>query len=540
MNKKSLIVKIVVLTILILVMATPVLGASDNVRVWVEYKPGQSNQVRNALQAAGAQFHFQFERLNAYVVTVPDKALDNLERNPRVVNIEVDPVRTLIAPQRVTINDLPDENNGEQIIPYGVDMVQARMLWDSNDDGVVDEDAPTGEGVTVCIIDTGYYSGHEDLADVNLLGGISQVDEDFETDGYGHGTHVAGTISAFNNSLGVVGVTPGTVDFYIVKIFDNAGEWVANKHASNLVAAAYECADNGAKIINMSLGGSSRSGYEERAFDDLYYELGVLSIAAAGNENSDKFHSPSAYPSVVSVAAIDEAYAKADFSNFGPTIEVAAPGVDVLSTVPFKDGSFIEVDGVEYAGFQMTYAPSGTATGPLADGGLCDGSGDWGGMVVLCQRGDISFYDKAKNVEDSGGVAAVVYNNEPGSFLGTLGEEGITILAISLSQEAGQFLVANKLGLDATVFSEILQPASGYEAWGGTSMATPHVVGVAALLWSADLSLTNVEIREALVETAMDLGEEGWDEIFGFGLVQAYDAWEYLATSGQGPKGPGK
>jgi subtilisin family serine protease len=440
----------------------------------------------------------------------------------------------------VTVDDLPDPNHEGQIIPYGVDSVQARDLWDSDRDGFVDEGAPDGAGVTVCIIDTGYYSEHEDLAGVNLVGGMSQVDDEYKRDGYGHGTHVAGTIAAANNTLGVVGVTPGAVDFYIVKIFDDAGEWVANTHASNLVAAAYDCKDNGAKIINMSLGGSSRSYYEERAFDDLYYEDGVLSIAAAGNENSDKFHSPSAYPSVVSVAAVDADNAKADFSNFGPTIEVAAPGVSVLSTVPFKDGSYIKVDGVEYPSFQMTYAPSGTATGTLFYGGLCDTGGEWGGMVVLCQRGDISFYDKVMNVQDSGGVAAVIFNNVPGDFLGTLGEAGDYILAISLNQADGQFLVDNMLGEEATVFSEILQPASGYEAWGGTSMATPHVVGVAALLWSADPSLTNAEIREALTETALDLGEEGWDPYFGFGLVQAYDAWEYLSTPGQGPKGPQK
>ncbi len=540
MNKKSLIVKIAVLTILILVVATPVLGASDHVRVFVEYKPGQSAQVRNALNAAGATFHYQFERLNAFVVTVPEKALDKLANNPRVVGIEVDPVRSLVVPQRWTLNDVEDPNNIGQTIPYGIDSVQARDLWDYDRDGVIDDGAPTGEGITVCIIDTGYYSGHEDLADVNLIDGISQVDDDFKTDGYGHGTHVAGTISAVNNELGVVGVSPGKVNFYIVKIFDNDGEWVANQHASNLVAAAYACQANGAKIINMSLGGSSRSGYEERAFDDLYYNLDVLSIAAAGNENSDKFHSPSAYPSVVSVAAVDANNEKALFSNFGPTIEVAAPGVSVLSTVPFRDASSITVDGVEYPGFQMTFAPSGSETGTLVDGGRCLTTGDWLGVVVLCERGDISFYDKVMNVQNSGGVAAVIYNNIPGDFIGTLGEEGDYNLAISLDQESGQYLVANKLGLEATVISEIEKPGSGYEAWGGTSMATPHVVGVAALLWSAYPDLTNADIREALQETALDLGDEGRDPFIGFGLVQAYDAWEYLGHPGQGPKGPGK
>jgi serine protease len=69
-------------------------------------------------------------------------------------------------------------------------------------------------------------------------------------------------------------------------------------------------------------------------------------------------------------------------------------------------------------------------------------------------------------------------------------------------------------------------------------MATPHVSGVAALLWSANPKWTNAQIREAMVMTAMDLGDEGWDPYYGYGLVQAYDALQYLESlkPGQGPK----
>jgi subtilisin family serine protease len=81
-------------------------------------------------------------------------------------------------------------------------------------------------------------------------------------------------------------------------------------------------------------------------------------------------------------------------------------------------------------------------------------------------------------------------------------------------------------------------PGSSYEAWNGTSMATPHVSGVAALLWSANPKWTNAQIRDAMIATAMDLGDEGWDPHYGHGLVQAYDALEYLQHPGQGPKKP--
>ncbi len=171
-----------------------------------------------------------------------------------------------------------------------------------------------------------------------------------------------------------------------------------------------------------------------------------------------------------------------------------------------------------------------SASGALVDGGLCTASGSWSGKVVLCERGDISFYDKVMNVQNGGGVAAVIYNNEPGNFLGTLGDEASAsdIVGISLSQEDGQYLVANKLGSTGWVDSSYSWPASGYEAWDGTSMAAPHVSGVAALIWSANPSWTNVEIREALDETAVDLGASGRDVVFGFGLVQALDALNYL------------
>ena len=123
-------------------------------------------------------------------------------------------------------------------------------------------------------------------------------------------------------------------------------------------------------------------------------------------------------------------------------------------------------------------------------------------------------------------------------LLGTLGEGySSTIIAISLSQEDGLYLVANKLGSVGVIESILTQPASGYEYYDGTSMATPHVSAVAALVWSADPTATNAEIRSALSATAEDLGTVGRDTSYGYGLVQAYDAIEYLVGSGGGTDG---
>ena len=154
-----------------------------------------------------------------------------------------------------------------------------------------------------------------------------------------------------------------------------------------------------------------------------------------------------------------------------------------------------------------------------------------------CERGDISFYDKVMNVQNSGGVAALIYNNEPGNFYGTLGDGNTSeIMGLSLSQEDGQFLVTNKLEYNADLVGTLLEaPEDDYQAWDGTSMATPHVSAVAALLWSAYPNATNAEIREAMTATARDLGDLGRDVYYGYGLVQAYDALQYLSAGSSGP-----
>lgn len=183
----------------------------------------------------------------------------------------------------------------------------------------------------------------------------------------------------------------------------------------------------------------------------------------------------------------------------------------------------------------MEYSPYGTATGPLADGGRCLAPGDWDGMVVLCERGDASFYDKVMNVQNSGGVAAVIYNNEPGLFSGTLGKKGDYIYAISISQTNGWAALAY-VGQEATVQSSESITGSGYEAWNGTSMATPHVSGVAALLWSANPKWTNSQIRTAMQETAdfdnlvcdVEDNPDLCKDYFGYGLIQAKAALDYL------------
>ena len=532
MQKARVLFVLSAVLMLLFSVASPVTAdPSDTVRVWVSYRDGGKSEVLKALSSNSTKIHYDFPELGAYVVSLPAAALNGILNNPWVIEVEEDAERYPISAMEghVTEAALDVVDDLGQTVPYGIDMVQARDVWDVDRDGVVDAGAPTGATRTLCIIDSGYYQDHEDLP--NADGGYSQVDDNWARDGFGHGSHVGGTIAAMNNNLGVVGVTPGTVNLYIVKFFADDG---LATYASNLVDALNRCQAAGANVVSMSLGGSRSVRKELNAFASAY-SAGVLSIAAAGNDGVSAYSYPASYDSVMSVAAIDSNKVVADFSQFNNQVEIAAPGVAVLSTLPYLETNWATVDGVEYAGAHVEFSARGTASGALVDGGLCATAGSWSGKVVLCQRGDISFYDKVNNVQLGGGAAAIIYNNVPGDFLGTLGEGfSSSIIGISLSQEKGQYLVANKLGQTATVFSQVAQPASGYEAWDGTSMATPHVSAVAALVWSYDTSLTNVEIRNALTATAQDLGAAGRDVYYGYGLVQARAALEYLGYEGGG------
>jgi subtilisin family serine protease len=517
MSKKVFHVISLLLALVFIVSVTQPAYTSNagKMRVWVEFSPGRGARVEKSLNALGAAFHYRFEDLNSFVVTVPEQALNGLRNNPNVVSIEEDAIRYPAA----------------QEVPYGIGLVQARDVWDANRDNVLDTGAPTGAGIKVCIIDSGLWTGHEDFAGVSVSGDVTG----WNNDTCGHGTHVAGTIAASFNYFGVVGVNPGgenSVALHIVKVFD--GPECGWSYSSTLANAANICQAAGADIISMSLGGAQKNKQEERAFNNLY-AAGILSIAAAGNDGISAYNYPASYSSVVSVAAIDSNMNWADFSQFNNQVELAAPGVGVLSTVPFLNKASIMVDGTTYNGHPVEFAALVTAYGPLADGGLCAATGDWVGQVVLCQRGDISFLDKVMNVQNSGGTAAVIYNNEPGDLLATLGEGTSTIPAIGITQQDGNTLLG-KINHPAKVESSFEQNVSAYEAWDGTSMATPHVSGVAALIWSAFPNLSNVQIRNALTASALDLGAEGRDVYYGFGLVQAKDAllslgWNPLPTS---------
>ncbi|MCA1714646.1 MAG: S8 family serine peptidase, partial [Gammaproteobacteria bacterium] len=463
-------------------------AASPQTRVWVKFTPGASAQVESQLRAAGGKIHYKFANLRAFAVSVPEQALAGLRNNPNIEYIEAD------APRRVY---------GETV-PYGIPRVQAPEAVSVGADGT---------GIKVCVIDSGIHADHEDLSAVAKTGYASSG-QSWNTDSCGHGTHVAGTVAAVgNNGKGVIGVSPGKVALHIVKVFD--GTSCGWSYSSTLVNAAQNCQNAGAKIISMSLGGSTKSTTEESAFNNLD-SAGILSIAAAGNAGNTSLSYPASYTSVMSVAATDSTNTVASFSQKNSQVEIAAPGVGVLSTYPIKSAD-VTVGTTSYIVSAIEGVPQTTASGALTNGGRCTSAGSWAGKVVLCERGDISFADKVTNAKNGGAVGVIIYNNVPGGFSGTMNGVATTIPAVSMTQEDGQSLVNSTA--TASVSTVAQTNTNGYAYLDGTSMATPHVSGVAALAWSSFPTATNQQVRDALTSTAIDLGTAGRDTSYGYGLV---------------------
>ncbi|MEF8828484.1 MAG: S8 family serine peptidase [Haloarcula sp.] len=241
-----------------------------------------------------------------------DEALDNLERNPNVRYIERDGEMRAIS---------IDSDDSE--VPWGIDRVDAEKAH---------ADGATGNGADVAIIDTGIDSDHPDLRD-NLGTGKAVVEasgSDAEPwdDDNGHGTHCAGIADAVDNSEGVVGVSTSAT-LHAVKVLDGDGSGTY----SDVAAGLEWVADEGHDVGSLSLGGPKSSTIEDAC--QYAADRGVLLVAAAGNDGSDvEETAPATYSTVMAVTATDETDSLASFSNYGSDVELAAPGVDIVSTYP--------------------------------------------------------------------------------------------------------------------------------------------------------------------------------------------------------------
>jgi len=343
-----------------------------------------------------------------------EKLLESLKKDSRFEYAEPD----MILSASMVPNDPYFSSRGSWEQPfddlYGVKITSCPEAWDT----------ATGDGITVAVVDTGIDNTHPDISS-NMWANTKEIannglDDDNNgfiddtwgwnfaygnnnpVDDHGHGTHVAGTIAATgNNGTGIVGVAPNA-RVMAVKGLNSKGQGSPETLANGIIYAAA----NGADIINCSFGGL---GYSQ-ALEDAVTEatnLGVVVVVAAGNEDDDaNEYSPACVESAITVAATDNQDNKAYFSNWGSCIDVAAPGVDILSL-----------------------RAAGTTLGNIV-----------GDKYVMCS---------------------------------------------------------------------------------GTSMAAPHVAGVAALILSNHTELTNDQISSALKSSADDIMTGGFDYYSGYGRVNA-------------------
>ncbi|HID61228.1 MAG TPA: peptidase S8, partial [Anaerolineae bacterium] len=355
--------------------------------ILVKFKSGVSPaSVQAALSAQDARSVGEVPALGVQRLTVPEgqelATVAALRRHPLVEYAEPNYIIHAI----LTPNDayFPSQ--------WGLTKIGAPQAWD----------VTTGSSnLTIAIVDSGIDLDHPDLSGKIILG-YDYVNGDwYPDDDYGHGTHVAGIAAAqTNNGLGVAGVSWGA-RLMALKVLDAGG---SGSYADVASAVTY-AADHGAKIINLSLGGD----YDSQTLHDAVtyaHNTGCVVAAATGNNNGPVLY-PAKYAEAFAVAATDSNDVRAWFSNYGPEVDVAAPGVSIYSTYP----------------------------------------------------------------------------------------------------------------------------GGGYTYMNGTSMATPYVAGLAALIWSEYSSYTNDQVEGRIEMTAVDLGAAGWDQYYGHGRIDAQAA---LCTSDLG------
>jgi len=371
-------------------------------QIIVKFRPGvgesviaQINENNNANVAYRSRFA-DF-RVLTFPETVPPQAMVNIyARNPNVEYAELNYIAHIFG--------APND-------PY------YRYQWhldNATHGGIGMEEAwplSTGAGVTVAVVDTGVKLGGPD--GVPASGGYDFVNGDSNPDDdNGHGTHVAGTIAQnTNNGKGVAGVAYDC-SILPVKVLNRYGSGTYAQIADGIRYAA----DNGAKVINMSLGGSSSNSTLENAIA-YAYNMGVTIVCAAGNDGASQVSYPARYDAYcIAVGATRYDETLASYSNYGSSLDLTAPGGDTS----------VDQNG--------------------------DGYGD-GVLQETFQKGKW-----------------------------------------------------------------------GYWFFQGTSMAAPHVSGVAALVISEGIASSPAEVRNVLQSTAKDKGAAGRDDTYGWGIVDAYRA----------------
>jgi len=528
--------------------------------VLVKYKPVAATAIASSLSRSGATIQKSYKGVNVHhlklsATTSVAEALQTFANDPAVEYAEPNYLRYAAAtiPTDPFFPELWGLLNTGQIVngtsgTAGSD-IHAPEAWDIT----------TGNHtVVVAVIDSGMDYNHPDLAG-NVSPGLRYdfVHDDADPmDANGHGTHVAGTIAAVgNNGAGVAGVTWAAMIMPL-----RAGNAVGELSVADIVSAIDYAVQNGAKIINASYGGSNSSISEFAAIDNAR-QAGVLVVAAAGNESSNIDLIP-VYPAsygldnIIAVAATDPHDNLASFSNFGAgSVHVAAPGINIYSTRParqtlwnddFDDGNVADwtTEGtndtwglssstsssgafslaVNPAGNYLNNSNSRALAPPL---GLAAAAGSKLSFVFTGRSQlDRDFLFVETSTDGFTWTNRTLYVvNSSGSFIGAFangisgnGEGQWYHGIVDLGNHDGQSSVhvrfhftSNGAVTDVGWFIDdiaVTAAATNYSGSGsdyrymsGTSMATPYVTGLAALIWGFKPDLTYLQIKDIILNS---------------------------------------
>ncbi|MGE5293613.1 MAG: S8 family serine peptidase [Solirubrobacterales bacterium] len=382
----------------------------------------------NTVRQGGGSIHKSLRIVPVVSATLPEQAIQKLKARSDVEYIEEDVVLYALA----------------QTLSWGVDRIDADLAWPAGN---------TGKGVKVAILDTGIDYDHPDLV---IAGGVNFVGtRDGSTapsdwnDNHGHGTHCAGIVAARNNTIGVVGVAPDAA-LYAVKVLSDNG----SGYTSDIIQGLDWCVANGIKVVSMSLGGTGTTSM--KAACDRAYASGVLLVAAAGNSAGAVMY-PAAYTSVIAVSATTSQNQRASFSNYGPQIELAAPGVSIHST--YKNGGYAYMSGTSMAcphvaGAAVLAWASGLSSNTAVRQRLRSTAEDLGAAGL-----DTSFGYGLVDAQKAAGAASTPTTDNPPSVDITAPSQGSTVSGVvavkaAASDDKGvtrvEFLVDGaRIGLDA-------------------------------------------------------------------------------------------
>jgi subtilisin family serine protease len=509
---------------------------------------GLANQGRAGANLAGpggafSTVHATVEKrlghINTIVVNSSDAEIMKLKNSPDIATVEREIIHPFprswggtFRPRKIQDNMKPGAVSASMSLaaPWGIGAVKAPQAWPMSNQG---------KGARVMVLDTGLDIQHP-LIKQNFEKGQDFTDPQGRPstdirDMVGHGTHVSGTIAGVQIPSGFSGVAPQA------KIL--MGRVCSVQGCSNIaVAQGIEWGiEEKVDVISMSLGGTMSTPAEKAAVAKAE-EAGVSVVAAAGNDGTAVVGYPAALPTVVAVGAVDSNLKRADFSQYGPQLAVVAPGVNVTSIVPLgagresvvmvtMGGKKVRVPSVTFEGAKENTVATDVDVA-FAGFGAPDemAKANVAGKYVLVSRGgNINFIDKIKNAIQARATGVVVFNNAPGLIKGALTNDGSTIdmpVAMVL-QETGAEMVKS-LAANEHVAVSMVTVHTDNDTYDGTSMATPHVSGVVALIKAANKNLKPAQVKDILQKTAQKLGPNTKNE-YGAGFVNA-EAAVHMAT----------